>query len=386
MTDAPRVDLEQSGLTIHVATGTAGRIQAHYANYMWLRDNCPSSFDQKIGDRQFDIVSAPADIRPDDARIECGDLVITWAGDGHVSRYDIGWLTGWLIHPGHEDPARIEPRYWGAGFRDNLSTFQLKTLIADRAAYRSYLATLLRDGIAMVEDVPDDEEGVRLVAEIAGHVRSSFSGYYFDVKAYPSPVGTAYTAQALEPHTDNPCEEFPAGLQYLHCRVNDTTGGETTFVDGAAVAMKLKATHPKDYEILSSVSVPFRFSHTKIDMRARQTVIILDDRGEFVGVTISQHMADLFDLDQRLLDSYYPAFRRFASMLRDPEHMMPIRLAAGQCIVFDNQRIVHGRAAYDPTSGSRLLRGCYTDRGELRSRYRVAIRDTSPFPNEGSPA
>jgi gamma-butyrobetaine dioxygenase len=39
--------------------------------------------------------------------------------------------------------------------------------------------------------------------------------------------------------------------------------------------------------------------------------------------------------------------------------------------VFDNHRIVHGRAAYVADSGERHLRGCYTDRGELRSTYRA---------------
>jgi len=50
---------------------------------------------------------------------------------------------------------------------------------------------------------------------------------------------------------------------------------------------------------------------------------------------------------------------------------MRFRLAAGECIVFDNHRIVHGRAAYSATSGDRYLRGCYADRGEMRSTYRA---------------
>jgi hypothetical protein len=54
--------------------------------------------------------------------------------------------------------------------------------------------------------------------------------------------------------------------------------------------------------------VPFYKEHDGIDMRARQRVIELDRHGEVSGVTISQHMADIFDLPQRVLDSYYPAF------------------------------------------------------------------------------
>ena len=39
-----------------------------------------------------------------------------------------------------------------------------------------------------------------------------------------------------------------------------------------------------------------------------------------------------------------------------------------------NHRIVHGREGYVADSGSRHLRGCYTDRGALRSTYRVLAK------------
>jgi gamma-butyrobetaine dioxygenase len=84
-------------------------------------------------------------------------------------------------------------------------------------------------------------------------------------------------------------------------------------------------------------------------------------------------MADIFDLPQDLLDDYYPAFCRFGKMLQDPRYVMNFRLQAGECITFDNHRIVHGRAAYSATSGARHLRGCYTDRAEMRSTYRALV-------------
>ena len=100
-------------------------------------------------------------------------------------------------------------------------------------------------------------------------------------------------------------------------------------------------------------------------------MIELDEHGNISGVTISQHHADYFDMPQKDLDRYYPAFCRFGRMMREEKYLMRFRLNAGECIVFDNHRIVHGRAAYSATSGERHLRGCYTDRGELRSTYRV---------------
>lgn len=49
-------------------------------------------------------------------------------------------------------------------------------------------------------------------------------------------------------------------------------------------------------------------------------------------------------------------------------------LGAGEMVVFDNRRVLHGRDAFDPQSGSRYLHGCYVDRGEFESRLRVLSR------------
>ena len=133
--------------------------------------------------------------------------------------------------------------------------------------------------------------------------------------------------------------------------------------------------HPRDFEVLATNAIPFRFQHRGLDMRSRQRVIEVDDSGVVTGVTISQQMADVFDLDQALLDEFYPAFCRFGRLLREPRFVLEFTLRAGECLVFDNHRIVHGRMAYDRRTGERHLRGCYTDRGELRSKYRTLRRD-----------
>ena len=110
-------------------------------------------------------------------------------------------------------------------------------------------------------------------------------------------------------------------------------------------------------------------------MRSHQRVIELDQNGAVSGLTISQHMLDLIDLPQEVLDTYYPAFCRFGKLLQDDKYIMKFTLQATECIVFDNHRIVHGRAAYSATSGERYLRGTYTDRAEMRSTYRSLVAE-----------
>jgi gamma-butyrobetaine dioxygenase len=62
-------------------------------------------------------------------------------------------------------------------------------------------------------------------------------------------------------------------------------------------------------------------------------------------------------------------------MLQSDKYLMRFRLEATECIVFDNHRIVHGRSAYSATEGDRYLRGCYADRGEMRSTYRALVSE-----------
>jgi gamma-butyrobetaine dioxygenase len=55
--------------------------------------------------------------------------------------------------------------------------------------------------------------------------------------------------------------------------------------------------------------------------------------------------------------------------------MLSNRFEAGDLVGFDNRRILHGRDAYDPGIGRRVLRGCYIDRDDVLSRLRVLRRN-----------
>jgi gamma-butyrobetaine dioxygenase len=243
--------------------------------------------------------------------------------------------------------------------------------VRNPALVADWIVALLVEGVAIVTGMPDSDEGLAKIARLIGHIRPTFFGEFFDVRTHIEPTNLAYTAKALELHTDTPAEDLAPGVQFLHCRANSVQGGDSLFLDGAAAATDLRTMHPHDFALLAGTLIPFYCEHDTYDMRSYQRVIECDRHGEVSGVTISQHMADIFDMPQTFLDEYYPAFRRFGRLLQSDKYVMRFRLNAGECIVFDNHRIVHGRAAYVAESGDRHLRGCYTDRGEMRSTYRA---------------
>ena len=346
-----------------------------YFNFHWLRDNCPSSFDPVTRERVFDLFAGRDRPRARSAALRDGGLVIEWEGEDHTSHYPFAMLGTYATGEPRPDPADLPRRAWYADHYDAMVRVSHGRVLDDAAERRRWMEALLIDGVAIVTDMPDCDEGLTRTAEAIGTIRPSFFGTYFDVRTHIAPTNLAFTASALEMHTDVPAEELAPGIQFLHCRANTVRGGRNLFLDGLAVANDLCEADPEAFRLLSETEIPFYKEHDHIDMRARQRVIELDRHGAVTGVTMSQHMADMIDLPQRQLDRYYPALVRFGRMMHDERYVMRFSLRAGECIVFDNHRIVHGREAYSATSGDRYLRGTYTDRGELRGRYRAMVSD-----------
>lgn len=369
------VTLTDTGLRVALPDGEA------YFNAFWLRDNCPSSFDAETRERVFDICALDGDPVIAAARVDGAALVVDWKGEDHQSRYRLEWLAGCAKGAPRPDPASIPRALWRS---DKVFQRFNRADLGHDDGRCDWARALIEDGVAIVEGLEDNDQALTDLANLLGEVRPSVTGSYFDVQVHVDPVNLAFTAAELELHTDTPAEETPPGVQFLHCRANSVEGGDSLFLDGAAAAEDFRRQYPDEFELLATVTAPFYYEHDVFDWRARQRVIELDANGAVSGLTVSQHMADVFDMSQELLDRYYPAFVRFMRWLRRSEFLVRFRLNAGECIVFDNHRIVHGRAAYSADSGHRHLRGCYIDRGELRSTYRTLFRKTGQTaPSQG---
>lgn len=364
--------LSTNGISLTFADGLHG-----YFNYFWLRDNCASAIDPETHERVYEIRNAPDDLHANKAWIDAGALHIVWANDGHNSRYDLEWLSNWARNPGRNDTAQLARRYWFGDHFPRIQRFSQSAVLASDTVLADWIEALLVEGIAIVTDMPNTNAGLEDLAARVGIVRPCIDGDYLDIRTHIDGQSLSFTSGALEIHTDLPAEELPPGIQFLHCRANDSTGGESLFVDGGAVTEDFRHERPEDFELLAGTDIPFFYEHKTYDLRARQKVIELDPMGAVSGITVSGHMLDMLDMDQRFLDKYYPALRRFHQALNEPKYCMRFHMKAAECLVFDNHRIAHGRSAYDAESGYRYLRLCYIDRGEMRSTYRALKKRNS---------
>ena len=62
-----------------------------------------------------------------------------------------------------------------------------------------------------------------------------------------------------------------------------------------------------------------------------------------------------------------------ARLLARPEFLLRLRLSPGDCLIFDNTRVLHARTALAAT-GERHLQGCYADLDGLLSTLAVLRR------------
>jgi gamma-butyrobetaine dioxygenase len=342
-----------------------------YFNAWWLRSADPTAIDPVTRERVFDLSHVTQAPKAAAARIEGDALVIDWATEAHSTRLPLAFLEQVHANGGAYDPAALPRKPWYAGHDAAFTRVSQAEIDSDDHARARLLRALIEDGVAIVTGMENTEDGLRRLVAGIGPITNSAEGEAFEVRVEIAPTNLAFTSGALEMHTDLPGEEMAPGVQFLHCRANSVEGGNSLFADGTAIAEALRAEDPEAFELLASHDIPFFYRHDAWDYRSHQRVIEIDVRGEVSGVTVSQHLLDNIDLPQDLLDRYFPALHKFLCLLNSDRFLCRFRLNAGECIVFDNHRIVHGREAYSADSGARHLRGCYTDRGALRSSYRV---------------
>ena len=341
--------------------------------YLWLRDNCPSGLHPDTKERTFDLLSVPEDIHPSDCALIDSELVVTWALDGHVSRFSLDWLEQYQPGRLNHDAARIPATHWLKGANAPVAPATADDLLDDDAALLNWLTETKRTGLGLVSGLADEQAGMA-VANRIGFLRRTNFGKTFEVVSKPDPNNLAYTSIHLPLHTDLPNQEMPPGFQFLHCLANEAEGGGSVFCDGFAMAEELRRIDPDAFEVLSTTYVPMRFHDQDYDLGTHQTVIRTDPFGAIVELRFNAHLAGILDIAPENMAAYYRAYRQLMKLIRNPDHHFEIKLQAGQMAVFDNRRVLHGRQAFDPQTGRRHFRGCYVDRGEWDSKIRVLSR------------
>jgi gamma-butyrobetaine dioxygenase len=297
------------------------------------------------------------------------------------------------------------------------------------------------DGAAIITNSPSVENELdpdNVVCTVGKVIGGSLSHGYlygdtFHVKSTTNAINVAYTSRELGPHQDLTYYESKPGFQLLHCASMppNIIGGESILIDSMAAAHTFRQIAPDLFATL--VNCPATFVKDREGARmtySRPHIVLQSDycgrrgtntntndndidiasNGEIVGV----HWAPPFEGPLRIhpncVEDYYRAYAAFELMLDDTkcplacsqatgldlslttelasfgnDYTWQSRLKAGEIMVFNNTRMLHGRRSFElpksteteetETDMERHLIGAYTNIDDSLNRYRVFLNE-----------
>lgn len=353
-------------------------------HYIWLRDNCRCSecFHPYTKQRLLDTFQLPLDISPKYVKaLKEEKLKIEWS-DGHITVIPVSFLKQYSYDPPTKEDCnsanRSERTLWDRSVEKSTPSVQFESLFlqgeAGERAVLEWLRKIDRFGFCLIDGVPlEPAMTEKLLCRIA-FIRETHYGAFWDFTADMEHGDTAYTNLPLGAHTDTTYFSDPAGLQLFHLLspVESHTGGMSLLVDGFAVASRLKESHPWAYETLSQVPVDSHASGGEgVALRPLLPSPVLTHHPRSGELVIIRWNPDdrrpLQTRDGSELMRWYGAVREWEKILKSSEMEFWMQMKQGQALIFDNQRVLHGRSGFE---GSRRLCGGYINGDDYRSRLR----------------
>ena len=347
----------------HLLVDISGNPRRYH--FLWLRDNSPASRSRN-GQRLHESNALDPDVRPTSFEHSGQELKVVW-NDDTASAYPVEFLSKWAYDsPGDSESKVVQ---WHGHLGDRIRRHDYATVCAESGARKAWLADVERYGFSLMRDVPLAEETIFEVVGLFGFVRETNYGRLFEVRTEEFPSNLAYSPVPLSVHTDNPYRDPCPTLQILHCLVQSDEGGITALVDGFDAADRLRKEDPAAFELLTTNDVSFHYETDDACLDNSGPIIALDAAGKPRRIRINNRSMEPLQLDFDRVVPFYNALFKFRNFLEDDLSQYQFHMHAGDLLVLDNERILHGRVG--EVIGARHLQGCYADRDGLLSTLRV---------------
>ena len=343
---------------------------------IWLLESCQCQHcgSSESAVRHISLMDKP--VRPQPVACDHDDAVLQIDWDTtHRSRYDLTWLRSQCLSESARRERKFRPTPWGREILRRLPAFSYPAVAASSELHLQFLESILDPGFAVLRDVPPERERTEEVAALIGKLRMTNYGIY-ELESKPDPEISGDLSVRLKSHTDEPYRVDPPAITFFHVIRQAERGGESTLVDSFRLAELLRERDPGAFEILARV--PARFHRSLAEGRLfeyQRTIIRRDADGDVNGVFLLDRGMAPVDCPPDRVEAFYGALRRLLELIDRRDGEIEIRLEAGEMLVFNNHRLMHGRTAFDASSG-RHVRTCHVDLDEFYSRLRVAYRDS----------
>jgi len=356
------VSRDGSALCVTWADGLSGRF-----HHIWLRDNCscPLCGSHESGSRFQSLLDIPVNIAPAGVSHDSTALTLHWQGDDHMSCYSSAWLRRHC----YSDTARagrLQRRtYWDATLSE-LPTADFPALEQDFTERHRLFANVAEYGFVVVRGLGTKPEQTLRLAALLGYVRDTHFGLVTDLTLRANGQHIADYPVGILPHTDETYRATPTGINIFHCIVPcDQGAGHTVLVDSHSCARKLKELDAESFDLLCRLPIQHVRRTLGETIRSSHPAFTLDTEGELAEVRLNERTMSTLSVPEHLMEAAYVALRKAFEVAYAPENCCTFRLAAGDALVSDNLRVLHGRTA---VTGRRLLRQTNVMRDEFFAR------------------
>lgn len=391
-----------------------------------LRDmcQCRSCVDQSTRQKLFYTPDIPENIKARTVSTSRETVSVTWENDVHGYEPDHETVISMdalrrIIRTASPTPvqAPLARSLWDSQMYDrDTCDLDYESYMTDETVLFKAVKQLHTHGLLFVQNVPEDEESVVRLAERIGPLKTTFYGKTWDVRSVPDAKNVAYTSQNLGFHMDLMYMEQPPHLQLLHCIRSSSKGGASLFTDSYKAVDEIARTDVESYNTLAKLKVPYHYDHESHYYRQARSVVenqtlrvgpfrvrnwidIVKRRAKgpdplsdstpidmLASVAWSPPFQAPFALPDTMLTKGAPATRYnqcsqrwhkaaqvFNRMIHRPEAIYERLMKPGECVIFDNRRVLHARSAFDvdDVGKERWLRGAYIDKDPYVSKLKL---------------
>lgn len=352
--------VEGGAAVVIEGSGTTRRLPAR-----WLRllSDGATEVDPVSGHRRFDSFAIPAEckVRSADLDEATGSWLIRFEGEVADLPFDLGRLLGATSPEELAGPERMPFSSADAPVRG----VDLETLESP-AALRSFLDTLLRRGYARIRDVPARASALEAVCRQLRLTRGLLAP---GAREEPR-EGPGASAHGPTLHTDDPFLDPVPGFTLRLClEPVSASGDEAMVADGLSIADTLAAEEPIAAVELARWPMLFACGGADIDHRRAVPILETATDGSLLRITWNDRVARDFMCPDERLPMCSDAYHSLARIIQREGFRNTFRMKAGDLVIIDNQRVLHGR----PGGAEPGAFACgHLDRGDLLGVWRLA--------------
>ena len=338
--------------------------------WLWLRDHAHAddALNPRSGERQLFTARVPSGLRGLSTEIHDTALSVTWDVLEPTSVLPLAFLAEHRFPRVARVALESQVTLWAG------STFAVPTIAHDLvmstdAGVGSWLASTLQFGLCMVTGTPPTGEATEALlrrAVVSGGAAESVATANGDDGVHFRELHDEASAE-LRGNTDGTHAADPPGFRLTHWLSFAGEGGDTTLVDGFAIARRMEAEHPDEFEMLSTVMVPGQSKPPGGHLLAVRPVFRHDHTGRLVQVSFDNYHRAPFLLPEGDMIAFYDSLRVFEELANDPAMQWRRVLQPGEALLVDNWRVLHGQIAH---RGRRHVAAGHLSREAVESRLR----------------